>query len=185
MSSIHFLRRSNNNARSLSSVLQTSPFVSLICMVIFLSVSLPGSSYGTKIYKWVDKQGVIHFSDRMPENLDEVKGPIEERELAVPGRDMIPSKETRRNISRSPIEYAANSTFTIKGSARLGSGFFVSPKGYAATCKHVIEETSNPVIILNDQTKADMKVIMTSTEHDLALILVMAPHENLCPIKRL
>ncbi|MBW1997013.1 MAG: trypsin-like peptidase domain-containing protein [Deltaproteobacteria bacterium] len=176
MNSTHFLGR-HSKARSLSSVLLRFPFVSFIPMVIFLWVFLPGSSHGGKIYKWVDKQGVIHFSDRMPENLGEVEGPIEQRELAGPGRDTVPPKGTGRNISRSPIEHAANSTFTIKGRARLGSGFFVSPKGYAATCKHVIEETSNPVIILSDQTEADMKVIMTSTEHDLAVILVIVPGE--------
>jgi len=147
----------------------------MVPLLALLGTSASGESHSGKIYKWTDKRGVIHFSDREPQDLEDVKGIVEERELKETGQDRKEPKAPGKPLSRSPVEFAANCTFTIKGNGRLGSGFFLSSKGYAATCKHVIEDTLNPVVILNDQRELGMKVISTSNEHDLALILVMMP----------
>lgn len=147
----------------------------VVSLLILLGISGSGESHGAKIYKWTDKHGVIHFSDRRPQDLDNVEGVIEERELKETDENRKEPNVPGKTFSRSPVEFAANCTFTIKGNGKLGSGFFLSSKGYAATCKHVIENTANPVVILNDRRELGMKVISTSHEHDLALILVMMP----------
>ena len=75
-------------------------------------------------------------------------------------------------VSKTPIKHAADCTFTIKGSKNIGSGFFISPDGYAITCKHVIENEPNQTAVLNSLEEYPIGVISTSSEYDLALILV-------------
>ena len=146
--------------------------VFILCFALIPCLEWP--AFGGKIYKWVDERGVVHFSDREPES-DKLKGKVEEREIRdssspQPTQDTV-IKETVRN----PIEYVTNCTFTIKGSKRIGSGFLISPCGYALTCKHVVEDVPNLTALLNDQQETQLNVISLSSKYDLALVQVMVP----------
>jgi S1-C subfamily serine protease len=146
--------------------------VFILCFALIPCLERP--AFGGKIYKWVDERGVVHFSDREPES-DKLKGKVEEREIRdssspQPTQDMV-IKETVRN----PIEYVISCTFTIKGSKRIGSGFLISPGGYALTCKHVVEDVPNLTALLNDQQETQLNVISLSSKYDLALVQVMVP----------
>jgi len=142
--------------------------------IILGGIFFVNSALGGTLYKWVDEKGVVHFSDRKPESPKKMKGSIEERNV-VDSQPVKKNQSPKREFgARSPIEYAINCTFTIKGSKSLGTGFFLSPDGFAVTCRHVIEGDFNQVALLNDQTKFPISVISMSRNHDLALILVMA-----------
>jgi len=146
-------------------------------MMIMVSLLYPPTSFGDKIYKWVDEKGVVHFSDRQPDTPEKVKGTLEERELKAPSSAGKVQETEIRSPARNPIEYAANATFTIKSSEKMGTGFFISPNGYAVTCRHVIEGALNHKALLNDQSEMPMTILSVSHRYDLALLLILLPRE--------
>ena len=141
------------------------------CLLFFSF--LEGPAFSNTIYKWVDKKGTVHFSDQEPD-ADKVKGTVEEREYKDPSSLQPLKDEVIKETARNPIEYVTNCTFTLKGSKRIGSGFLVSSSGYALTCKHVVENASNLVGIMNDEQEAQVNVLFISDKYDLALVQVMA-----------
>jgi len=54
----------------------------------------------------------------------------------------------------------------------VGSGFFISPDGYAVTNNHVVDHAKSVEVTTNDGTKYTAKVIGTDPKTDLALIKV-------------
>jgi S1-C subfamily serine protease len=152
-------------------------FLPALCVAFLVFGSV---AFGGKVYKWVDERGVVHFSDRQPNELEKVKGTLEEREV----KEALPS-DTKEDLEtepllRNPIEHAINATFTVKGAKNIGTGFFISSTGFAVTCRHVIQEASNYTAMLNDLTEVPLTVISTSQKYDLALIQVMAPQQTPC-----
>jgi S1-C subfamily serine protease len=115
---------------------------------VIFSALVCAYAIGGTLYKWTDEKGYIHYSDQLPVKLDE------------------------------PVLSAIDCTFIIKGSRNLGTGFFISPKGYAVTCKHVVEDDQNHMAILPGQGEFAIGVIATSDRYDLALILVTAPENT-------
>jgi len=123
--------------------------------------------------KWPDEHGAARFSNPKPQ-ANELSCKI------VPVKKQPPIFEVKRSgslkepakIKKTPVEYAAECTFTIKGKKNIGTGFFISPDGYAITCKHVIEDEPNQTAVLNSMEEYPIGVISTSSEYDLALILV-------------
>ena len=140
-----------------------------LALLVFGSVVFAG-----KVYKWVDERGVVHFSDRQPNELEKVKGTLEEREVKESLPPDVKEEPTEDNRLTSPIAKAISATFTIKGSKQLGTGFFISSTGFAVTCRHVIRETGNYTARLNDNSEAPVTIISTSQTYDLALIQVLA-----------
>jgi len=147
----------------------------LIFILCFSALLFPSVfCFAGKIYKWVDERGVVHFSDQEPDS-NKVKGKVEERDLT----DKFSSQEdTNAFVAekiKNPIEYVTNCTFSIKAPNRIGSGFLISPNGYAVTCKHVVEDLPNLTALMNDQQEAQLNVLLTSAKYDLALVQVMMP----------
>lgn len=142
----------------------------LALIIIFLS----GFTYSMagQTYKWVDKNGKIHLSDRAPDDPTQKTTVIrhDENEVDEDTEKTISDKPPEKNIN--PLEHTVLSTFTIKGSRAFGSGFFISPNGYAVTCRHVIEKNGNHTAVMQNQEEYSISVISKSYEHDLALILV-------------
>jgi S1-C subfamily serine protease len=138
----------------------------------------PGLSSGAKLFKWVDKSGTVHFSDRPPETGVDKEGTVEERSL----KETVPEPENGKTgppaRPRNPIEYAARSIFALKSTGTSGSGFFISRKGYGITCRHVISDGMNHVAVLNDQEECGIRIIAENPENDLALILVLSSKET-------
>lgn len=44
----------------------TSPLRSLLLPALALLLALPATAQGTRVYKWQDEHGNVHYSDRMP-----------------------------------------------------------------------------------------------------------------------
>jgi len=167
----------------------------LLFLIVVLLLPYPRVSSGAKIYKWVDEKGVVHFSDRQPDAPEEIRGTLEERQLKDPSPSGKAEETGVKLPLRNPIEYAASSTFTIRGSGKIGTGFFISPEGYAVTCRHVVEGGSTYTALLNDQSERPVSLVSISHRYDLALLRVLlpgaAPHllirnpESLAPGERI
>jgi len=143
--------------------------------ILLLCLGFLQESSGGKLYKWTDEDGVVHFSDRKPGENDKYMDTMEEEDLL----EISPlKKETHEKVesqTRSPIEFATRCTFTIKNGKSIGTGFFISPNGYAITCRHVIEEGHDHIAVLNDSKEFSIGIISSSERHDIALIMVMTP----------
>lgn len=131
-----------------------------------------------KIYKWVDERGIVHFSDRQPDLPDQINLTVEERQLTTADEIEKTSGQETSAPARSPIEYVANCTFTIKGEKKLGTGFLISSTGYAATCRHVVEESGEMTALTSDQEEHQLNVIAVSSKYDLAIVQVVTPKKT-------
>ncbi|HZD90837.1 MAG TPA: trypsin-like peptidase domain-containing protein, partial [Pseudolabrys sp.] len=58
----------------------------------------------------------------------------------------------------------------------LGSGFIIDPSGYVVTNNHVIADSDEVDVILNDGTTLRAKIVGRDTKVDLALLKVNPPH---------
>ncbi len=147
-------------------------------MIIMFSFVICNHAMGGKLYKWVDENGVVHFSDRLPDTHEHLTGSIQEGET----KDILPTQpKTLPNVEsrqQNPIAHTTDCSFTIQGSRNLGTGFFISSNGYAITCKHVLEEDRDFIAILNDKNTFPISIISKSRNHDLALVLVITSRET-------
>ena len=143
-------------------------------MIVISSMLWIGNATGDKLYKWVDEDGAVHFSNRHPDSPNGLIDTVQESDL----NDISPIKAKKipavKPPSINPIAYTTSCTFTIKGDTNLGTGFFISSNGYAITCRHVIEENGDHTAVMNDKTELPIGVIAKSDRYDLALILVIA-----------
>lgn len=149
-------------------------FTKRIFFLVLLILLASGVRLGFagETYKWVDKNGIIHFSDHVPEDQDTKPDIIPDKVNAEVEDTIQVVKERPLKGEPNPLGHTVRCTFTIRGSRNIGTGFFISPNGYAVTCKHVIEENGSHTAILYNQEEYPIGVIAASDEYDLALILV-------------
>lgn len=153
-------------------MLFSSKRIILCAIVVLFFTGMPHNNAGDT-YKWVDKEGVVHFSDRTPDDQESVNAVIHEKQNEEPNDSVVQlSAQKPEADEKNPIEKTIKSTFTIKGEKNIGTGFFISPDGYAITCKHVIEVNGIHTAILYNQEEYPIGVISKSSRYDLALILV-------------
>src|SRR5690606_32239302 len=69
---------------------------------------------------------------------------------------------------------AINASLTIKNKNGHGSGFVITSDGYIITNYHVVSDSDNLKVILNDESEYDVAVIRASKIHDLALVKIEA-----------
>ena len=72
----------------------------------------------------------------------------------------------------SSFSEAVASTVTIKNKDGFGSGFLVSDDGYLVTNYHVVSDTAELKVELNDKTKKDVEIVRASKIYDLALLKI-------------
>ena len=146
-------------------------YIFSLLLAVLLTAGM-GHPEAGETYRWVNKKGTIHVSEHPPEKKDRATAIVIEKEYnSIKSIDHL-TKETVVNRKLTPLQYAALSTFTVQASHTIGTGFFISPNGYAITCRHVIEEEGNHTAILHNQKKYPIGIISKSDEYDLALILV-------------
>lgn len=75
------------------------------------------------------------------------------------------------------ISDSKKASVTIKNQKGHGSGFFISNEGYILTNYHVIRDTTNQKVILNDGKEYNFKVLRYSKIKDLALIKIDIKNE--------
>ncbi len=150
--------------------------LNLIFLPALLLIISAANLSAAEFFKWVGKDGVVHFSDLVPDDPAMPSETLNQGEAAM-GADL--TKKNSEDIGTAVYEYKdsikkiIDSTFSIKGGHNLGTGFFISSKGYAITCRHVIEDDDNHVAVLNDGSEHPIGVISLNEKHDLALILVL------------
>jgi serine protease Do len=128
----------------------------------------------------VGENGVVHLSDQLTndpmhhkEIIDQNDSQADAGALNKPygiGDTLTPSE--------NPIIIGIDSTFSIRGEHTLGTGFFISSKGYAITCKHVLENDNNSIAILNDGSEYPIGIVSINDKYDLALIIVLISDET-------
>ena len=138
------------------------------------------SATGAEFYKWVDKDGVVHFYDYDQTDAGTSKEILQKNKTnghVTPTNNPAVMEDI---ISRSenPIKASIDSTFSIKSDHSLGTGFFISQNGFAITCRHVLENDDNLVAVLNDGSEFPIGIISLNNKYDLALIIVMANKET-------
>ncbi|MBN2124574.1 MAG: trypsin-like peptidase domain-containing protein [Deltaproteobacteria bacterium] len=138
----------------------------LICALSFLFLT---GAAARKVYRWIDKEGKIHFSDKAPDP-SEVGGGIDEREVQD-----LPPPEVKELPARTPVEHAINCTFRLANKRGGGSGFFINDKGLAVTARHVVEGIyySMKAELPNDDKKLVVRILERSRKYDIALLQVM------------
>lgn len=85
------------------------------------------------------------------------------------------------NAYVSSLSQAVKSSVTIKLNNGHGSGFVISEDGYIITNYHVVSDTDDAKVILNDGSEYDFDVVRVSKIYDLALLKIDA--DNLTPFK--
>jgi len=64
-----------------------------------------------------------------------------------------------------------------------GSGFVWDGRGYVVTNFHVIADASRIQVVMADRTEYDAKVAGLDPDHDLAVLKIDAPSDNLRPVR--
>lgn len=85
----------------------------------------------------------------------------------------IPKVIAKEGVSNAEIiKKCISSTVTVKTERGHGSGFIITEDGYIVTNKHVVEDAKNIEVIFSNGFVLYPKVIMESTNPDLALLKV-------------
>ena len=128
------------------------------------------------LYSWKDKLGVMHYSSAMiPKeypSMRKISNEIKTTEFQSRNNN---GNSTGSSVYNAGIENAINGTFTIKNGKKIGTGFFISSKGYAITCHHVIKEGEDHTALLHNRAEYPIGIISANENYDLALIIVLAP----------
>jgi S1-C subfamily serine protease len=74
----------------------------------------------------------------------------------------------------SSLSQSINSAVTIKTKDGFGSGFIISNDGYIITNYHVVSNSSDLKVILNDKTEYKAEIIQKTKIYDLALLKIDA-----------
>lgn len=94
--------------------------------------------------------------------------PIDARTPPIPG----PSGE----MSREAVTKLLNASVFIRGSASLGSGFFITDSGHVITNHHVVAQMTEPVVVLRDGRQFRAQKLQLDEKLDLALLKI--PHSD-------
>ena len=155
----------------------------------------PLDTFG-KMYKWVDENGKVHWSDNPPppdekaNNLKEYES-FEDKEKARGLYDRPRKKsrykkprgryrkrkdpqpdyyETPENLPPSIYDDFLNGVVVVRSSHGVGTGFFVSNAGLLVTNHHVVHSNKTVSIKTRDGKTAIGSVIASDKKRDLALV---------------
>lgn len=87
-------------------------------------------------------------------------------------------KNLETKVLPGPESYADNLSSAVKASVTIrnkrghGSGFFITNQGHIVTNYHVVSDTSNLKVVLNNGMELPTKVLRVSKIHDLALLKI-------------
>lgn len=116
--------------------------------------------------------------DNLEYSLLEVRKSLSEKGLLKINSGTVETKEAAITIAKPSLATGSRMNDFMKSGVTLkvddghGSGVIISDDGYILTAYHVIAGSKTIEVIFNDGTKAEAKVIRSSTESDLALIKV-------------
>lgn len=114
--------------------------VLLLCLYILIFFA---QSLNAGVYKYQDENGVWHFTDSPPTDIQEGEAQQIIKDTQTPSPSQNFGNDLRKQLSenvppQNEIEKVRNATVTIKTALTEGSGFFISGDGYIVTNKHVV-----------------------------------------------
>ena len=140
----------------------------IIATLLFLFLGHPLNAIG-KTYKFQDKQGQWHYTDRPPHNQLEVT------EIQIDHADKnssvidLASLLNKKFPSDKPEKKATLAVVEIKNAIGLGSGFFFTENGDIVTNKHAVKPTESTQWNKYKQKLAQQKELFLVTKHNLDL----------------
>ncbi|HEX4888009.1 MAG TPA: trypsin-like peptidase domain-containing protein [Luteibaculaceae bacterium] len=81
----------------------------------------------------------------------------------------------------SSLPEAVKSTVTVKKENSFGSGFIIGREGYIITNYHVVSDSGDTKVVLNDGREFDAEIVRVSKIYDLAVLKINA--SDLVPFK--
>jgi len=145
----------------------------LLLTVLFCT----GNAAAAEFYKWVDRDGVVHFYEPSLENSGTPNEISQQNSIVSHSSNPQVSWDTAA-LPENPVKTSIDATFSIKSGHNLGTGFFITQNGFAITCRHVVENSESQVAVLNDGREFPIGVISLNDRYDLALIMVITDKET-------
>lgn len=117
-------------------------------------------------------------------NSEEVEKLMNDRSLIEKEKNAVDININTDGNYVSNFYEAVASTVTIKNKDGFGSGFLISDDGYLVTNYHVVSDTAELKVELNDKTKKDVEIVRASKIYDLALLKInLDDDQDLKPFK--
>lgn len=143
-------------------------YLSIILILVFLPAvaGLPQTG-SAQVYRYKDKQGVYHFTDT-PTDTKFTRPPQEPGQVGF----QISYHPSNPDMESAPnkLEYTMKAVISLKSKRAIGSGFIISPLGFAVTNYHVIGNAEDIKAITHDQRTINVHVLHTDQDKDLALL---------------
>jgi len=141
----------------------------ILCLALFggLALGFLNDEAAGQVYRYKDKNGVVHFTDTPPDNKFTR---LSEEKFASTG---FPYHGSNPLIDQAPnkLAFVTKAVIGVKTEKMRGSGFLINPAGYAVTNHHVIADAGNRVqAITFDGKEISAQVVATDPDRDLALL---------------
>ena len=138
----------------------------LIPIVIFSLVQLWTSPLIADVYKYQDKYGKWHFTDKPPKdkNNSAVAATVSTQSVKTDLRDDLHQAFN----PASKVDEASLSVVTVQTSAGSGSGFFVTADGYIITNRHVVRPATSTQWKESEARLTDWKQRLDAFKADIA-----------------
>jgi S1-C subfamily serine protease len=139
----------------------------IIALLCFFTLGGFVDEAASQMYRYKDKNGVWHFTDTPTDKKFTRSQEDSQGSSPVTYHVNNPALETYAN----KLEYIMQAVITLQTKTVIGSGFLISPRGYAITNHHVIADGGSEIkATKKDGTVVYARVIHEDSEKDLALI---------------
>ncbi len=135
--------------------------------LVLFALAVLSQTAEAQVYRYKDNRGVYHFTDTPTDNKF-TRPPQEPGQVGfqVSYHPFNPDMESAAN----KFEYTMKAVISLKSKRAIGSGFIISPSGFAVTNYHVIGNAEDIKAITHDQKTINVHILHTDPDKDLALL---------------